>query len=199
MGAAVPFHKLDSRTPTIRSMRLPGIPFTAATPMRTPSMEPFAERTVRLARRHPLPALPLQEVVHLLRSDSAGPPPDEDFLLGTLRRRPDLFRILDPWRGPWRGITDVRPEAGARYLPYLRERGLSPRWPWIVVHPPRAAGAGEAGARAEGAALDRLRESILSLSREVDAASAMSLTRWCRLLLEQRDLLRKVGKLPRVH
>lgn len=163
-------------------------------------MEPFAERTARIAGRHPLPALPLQEVTHLLRQDAPGPPPDEAFILATLGRRPDLFRILDPWQGAWRGILDARPEDGAPYLPFLRELGLSPRWPWIVTlvsEGPGWSGGPAEGLRARG--LARLRESLLALSREIDAGSVIELTRWCRILREQRDFLRTIDRSERPH
>jgi hypothetical protein len=158
-------------------------------------MEPFAERMARIASRHPLPALPLQEVRHLLRRDTPGPPPDEGFLLGWLERRPDLFRILDPWQGAWRSILDVRPEDGARYLPYLREQGISPRWPWVVtllVEGPGWSGGVEGPPRTRG--LARMRDSLLALSREIDGDSVPELTRWCRIIREQRDLLAKLDR-----
>jgi hypothetical protein len=148
-------------------------------------METLAETTARLVARHPLAALSLQEVVHLLRRESPGPPPDEEFLLQALQRRPDLVRILDPWQGVWTHLGASDPS----WLPLLREQGLSPRWPLVVA----VAEVRPADAAPPGGGLDLLRRSLLWLARNVDDGSPLKLTRWCRILREHRAIVESIS------
>ncbi|RPI60974.1 MAG: hypothetical protein EHM50_06460 [Lysobacterales bacterium] len=67
-------------------------------------MNPIAAAAEHVLRAHPHPALRISELVELL----AGPLDralDEAKLRTVLERYPDHFRLLDPWRGPWRALA----------------------------------------------------------------------------------------------
>lgn len=63
-------------------------------------METLAQRAAQSLAHHSSPALPLQELTEVVRS--GGGVVGASVLLRALQERPDLFRLLDPWRGPWR-------------------------------------------------------------------------------------------------
>src|SRR5262245_23920673 len=69
-------------------------------PRSSSNMQTLADRAAATLARHPAPALPLDELVEQVRGGGAVVGPD--VLLRALEARPDLFRVLDPWRGPWR-------------------------------------------------------------------------------------------------
>jgi hypothetical protein len=131
-------------------------------------MNPIAVCAESALRQHPHPALRLTELVELVaeRVDRAL---DESRLRAILERHPDRFRILDPWRGPWRGAA-------------TRDGGEARRHDiWIVAvvdpsHPPDHAGP---------AAL-KLRESVRWLARGIDTRSPREVSRWYAIALAER-------------
>lgn len=155
------------------------------------SMETLVDAARRILFRHRAPALPLSELHRRIGEDRSGPLADADFLLRRLRSRPDLFRVLDPRRGPWRRLGRTGPDPVPE--PYRRVLGeaAAPMERWIV---PRAgdpeAGSGPGPAAGEG--VPRLRASLLRLSRNVDGGSSTALCRWLRLVREDRLLRDRV-------
>jgi hypothetical protein len=131
-------------------------------------MQSLADRAAETLARHPAPALPLDELVDQVRDGGAVVGPE--VLLRALEARPDLFRVLDPWRGPWR-CTSLRTRASC-----------VGRWPqWVVgLGPhPRADGPGA-----------RLKASLAWLGRTVDDRSVLDLVRWLGMVREGERLNR---------
>ena len=132
-------------------------------------MQTLADRAAETLARHPAPALPLDELVHQVRDGGAvviGP----EVLLRALEARPDLFRVLDPWRGPWR-LASMRGR-----LPTLGH------WPqWIVGLGPQPPAGGPAA---------RLKASLAWLGRTVDDRSVLDLVRWLGMVREGERLNR---------
>jgi len=132
-------------------------------------MDVLAATAETVLRRHPSPALRLGELHRLVRSALRDSSLQLDRLTRTLVAHPDRFRMLDPWRGPWRHVAES-PAVGAG------------RDPWVVaVSDP--GGEGEA-ARAEGP-VDRLRASVCWAAAGVDDQSTWSLARWHHLALSE--------------
>lgn len=130
-------------------------------------MNPIAHFAEQALREHPHPALRLSELVELI-SARVDRTLDADRLRAELERYPDCFRVLDPWRGPWRTL---------RRAHAARERA---RDVWVVAV--RDPGGGVAPA---GAAL-KLRESVRWLGRGVDPRSPREVCRWHAVVLSER-------------
>lgn len=137
-------------------------------------MQTLADRAAEALARHPAPALPLDELVHQVRDGGTlvGP----EVLMRALEARPDLFRVLDPWRGPWRPAARARAQAGDPW----------PRWVVGIGAQPRVSGAG-----------GRLKSSVAWLGRTVDERSVVDLVRWLGMVREgdrlSRTLVRTEG------
>ena len=129
-------------------------------------MQTLADRAAQSLARHPSPALSLDELVDQVRDSGAVVGPD--VLLRALEARPDLFRVLDPWREAWRSAA---PRLGGR---------AGPRW--VVGLRPESAAATAPGAR--------LRASLTWLGRTVDERSVLDLVRWLGMVLEGERLSR---------
>ncbi len=109
-------------------------------------------------------------------------------LLRELRRHPGLFRVVDPWRGPWRAA----PRRGGPERPWSSVPGLGPPGsPAPVGGVPTIAALATAAMIvpidvewAEGGrSLPRkLRECVYRLGRGVDAESPVAVARWARLM-----------------
>lgn len=89
-------------------------------------METLVERAAQSLSHHPSPALPLDELSEHVRHGGhvVGP----GVLLRALEARPDLFRVLDPWRGPWRAAA---PRPGRTCAAQPPDHALDPpgeRW-----------------------------------------------------------------------
>lgn len=72
-----------------------------------------------ILQRRPLGALPLAQLVEALRA-SARVADHEGDVQRALSAHPDRFRIVDPYRGPWR----IRPEGGEQRRPGVWVVGL---------------------------------------------------------------------------
>lgn len=155
-------------------------------------MENPLETARRVLARHDAPALPYTELHRLVSSEIAGPAPRRDQLYRRVRGRPDLFRTLDPRRGPWRAVAGGDDGETAPY-PWLE--------PWVLLASPQT-DEGESPAEAEGRArrspqrgdapsryrFPRVRESVLHLGRNLDAASPISLSRWLFIVREEHSV-----------
>jgi hypothetical protein len=130
-------------------------------------METLAERAAQSLIRHPAPALPIDELSEQVRGGGAAV--GAGVLLRALEARPDLFRVLDPWRGPWRSVT--RPDARRAERSALETAGA--RW---VVPLGRATLDRDASAR--------LKASVVHLGRTLDERSVTDLVRWLGMVRE---------------
>lgn len=143
-------------------------------------MDPYLQAAEHALRRSPAPALHLTELLHQVRSETRDLSLDAPRLATALHGRPDLFRVLDPWRGPWRFLRD--PESTSR-PPELD--------PWVVVVSDPGNGDGEGRP-----ASHRLKASVRWLARDIDPRSGRALARWSALALaaeEADDALRKAA------
>lgn len=155
-------------------------------------METLLDRATRVARHHPAPALPLDELRRLVRG--SGVVVREEALLRALARKKDRFRVVDPWRGPW---TELRPPVGtpadvAGSDPAGERVALSRSFgqPWVVVRPRKT------DEEDGSAVLRRLRWTVAHLGWEVDDRSVRDMTRWCRLLNEADRVRRRTRRSP---
>jgi len=84
-------------------------------------METLVERATQSLSHHPSPALPLDELSEHVRHGGhvVGP----GVLLRALEARTDLFRVLDPWRGPWRAAA---PRPGRTCAARPQDHALEP-------------------------------------------------------------------------
>jgi len=120
-------------------------------------------------RRHPAPALHLQELLGLVRASSDERTLDAPLLRTLLEAHPERFRLLDPWQGPWR-LSGVGADPG--------ERSGDP-WVVMVTDPGDQDLAGPRPAA-------RLRESVRWIARGVDPRARRDLIRWHTLVLAER-------------
>lgn len=145
-------------------------------------MERLADRTLRVLRQHPAPALTLAELRELVRG--SGVVVSEERLLRVLAAESEL-RVLDARIGPWRSLLPPkrgrppdgasRPRPGPR--PPLRAVDL-----WIV-----GPASGDGGAVVSGS-LHRLRDSLRWLGWRIDESSTSSLARWIGLVFREARL-----------
>lgn len=133
-------------------------------------MQTLADRAAETLARHPAPALSLDELVQQVRGGGTVVGPD--VLLRALEARPDLFRVLDPWRGPW--------------------RRASPR-SWTPAATPWVVGLGRYP-RVDGPA-GRLKASVAWLGRTLDDRSVLDLVRWLGMVREG-ERLNRAGLAP---
>jgi len=131
-------------------------------------MDPIASCAEQALRRSPHPALKLSELLedvaeHLDRNLDPGR------LRAILEAHPDRFRILEPWRGPWRSPPGSL---------VARE---GPGEPWVV-----AITAPDGPPDDSGPAAHRLRESVRWLARGVDGRSPIEVSRWYAIVMSER-------------
>ncbi|HUF76873.1 MAG TPA: hypothetical protein VMM35_11375 [Longimicrobiales bacterium] len=139
-------------------------------------MNPIVACAESALRQHPHPALRLSELVELV-AEQLDRTLDEARLRSALESYPDRFRLLDPWRGPWRATL-----AGS--CDELASHDV-----WVVAvmdptQPPIHAGT---------AAL-KLRESVRWLGRGIDPRSPREVSRWYAIALAERAIREAVVK-----
>ena len=138
-------------------------------------MNEIIQSAERILREHPHPALRLSEL-HQLVAERFDRNMEPGLLRSLLEHHPQLFRILDPWRGPWRAAVG--------------REGAAPIFdPWVVVVTDPGGGDPPAGPAAI-----RLRESVRWLSRDVDVRSPQELSRWYAIILEERAARRVIER-----
>jgi hypothetical protein len=133
------------------------LPIESSLHLRSRFMETLADRAAQSLTRHPAPALPIDELTEQVRG--GGVAVGAGVLLRALEARPDLFRVLDPWRGPWRSAA--------------RPAGQDTRW---VVSLGRSTLDRDPRAR--------LKASVVHLGRTLDERSVTSLARWLGMVRE---------------
>ncbi len=131
-------------------------------------MNLIVECAERILLEHTHPALRLNEL-HELVVEGLDRTLERPLLRGLLEEHPELFRVLDPWRGAWR--TPTRPWAA-----------LYSADPWVVI----VTSGGGAG-RSERPTALRLRESVRWLARDIDTRSAYEVSRWYAIVLAERQ------------
>lgn len=102
-------------------------------------MEIDVQRAAQVLEEDPAPALPLDRLGRLLARRQGDPESSNGELLESLRGRPDLFRILDPWRGPWRPLLEAVASDPAGYARVFDPWRVNPPAPWVVATPLAAA------------------------------------------------------------
>lgn len=129
-------------------------------------MHTLAEIAAAALARHPSAALPLDELVREMRASGTVVGPE--VLTRALEARPDLFRVLDPWRGAWRAgwPSGSRAAGRSRWVVGLRRRS------------------GAVGPHA------RIEASLAWLGRRVDERSTTDLVRWLGMVREGERLSR---------
>lgn len=130
-------------------------------------MDPILSAAESALRRHPAPAVRLGELLRALRAELARPSLDAHALRALLESRPDRFRVLDPWKGPWRLVADRS-----------RTDGTSEPWVVVVSDP-----GGDAHRPVDGSLPARLRTSVRWMALGVDGASTREVARWHGLAL----------------
>jgi hypothetical protein len=145
-------------------------------------MNRIAERTHQLLTRHPAPALDLGEVVRLIEREDPLLARDEESVFRLIRSRPDLFRVLDPWRGAWRTLAEGM--VVARGSAETTAGWGQQKRPWIVALPPSTEQVGTD----QHPLVGRLRESLVWLARALDHDSVAALSRWSLLVREETEL-----------
>jgi len=130
-------------------------------------MEHILSAAEQILRNSGAPALRLSALLDELVATTGARALDAARLRALLEGRPDRFRILDPWRGPWRFVG--------------RDAEASSAEPWVVVVRDLGDGAGAPG---RSGTLRMVRESVRWLGLHVDARSPRRVMRWEGLVLE---------------
>jgi hypothetical protein len=139
------------------------------------TMNAIAAAAEQVLRAHPHPALRLVELVELL-AERVDRSLDASKLRSALEGHPDRFRILDPWRGPWRAAgyeADGQPPDRDVWVVSVEDPGPPPIDP--------------------GPAL-KLRESVRWLARSVDPRSAGDVIRWHVIAISEREMRETLTK-----
>ena len=137
-------------------------------------MNAIVECAAQTLIHHPHPALRLSELLELV-AERVDRGLDTARLRMLLEKHPQTFRLLDPWRGPWRD------HGGPRAAGYSTD-------PWVLMSTdPTPDGAPTACAA-------RLRESVRWLARGVDTSSPHDISRWHAIALAERDLREALRK-----
>jgi hypothetical protein len=130
-------------------------------------MDPIIECAERILLEHPYPALRLTEL-HELLAEQFDRGLEQSRLRGMLEEYPKVFRVLDPWRGPWRSSEQPR---AARYT--------EDPWVIIVTHL-------DGADHAQRPTALTLRESVRWLAHDIDTRSAYEVSRWYAIVLAAR-------------
>ena len=138
-------------------------------------MEHLLSAAEQVLRHAGAPALRLSTLLDQVRSVSGDRRVDPSGFRTLLEGRPDRFRVLDPWRGPWRPVASEPEEGG---------HGAEP---WVVAV--RDGGDG-AERPSRSSILDKAGESVRWLALTLDAGSVHSVMRWNGLALEEIELRR---------
>lgn len=132
-------------------------------------MEYILSAAEQVLRNAGVPALRLSHLLREIQSSTPGTRTlDTGGFRALLETSPERFRVLDPWRGPWRLVTGADGEDADGHEP------------WVVGV--RDHGDGAAAGRHR--IVRRLHGSVRWLALNLDPRSARSVVRWNGLLLE---------------
>jgi hypothetical protein len=130
-------------------------------------METYLRAAECILRRSDAPALHLTELLREVRLETRDLTLDAARLETALQRHPNLFRVLDPWRGPWRFLRSPDGSSPAHELD---------AWVVVVSDPGDGDGVGRSGAL-------RLRACVRWLARGVDRRSPRAVARWSAMAM----------------
>ena len=130
-------------------------------------MEPILSAAEQILRNSGAPALRLTMLAADLRGALGGLAVEVVRLRSVLEAHPERFRVLDPWRGPWRLLGDAHPSGEGD--------------PWVVAVRDDGNGSAPHGPPTLSR---RLRESVRWLGVQLDARSADCVIRWQGMLAE---------------
>lgn len=125
-------------------------------------METLADRAHRAALTHPVPALPLAELIRRLRAE--GCPVTPSALVQALESEPQRFRLLRPWRGS---------------LAILRDAGRD-----TTEHPEDELMVVVVDGGSDSDPLGQVRRSLALLGSELDDHSEIERSRWLAMVRE---------------
>ena len=140
-------------------------------------MDALLHAAETVLRRSPAPALALSHLTEEVRTATGerGLAPED--LLNALHRHPERFKILDPGRGPWRFVA--------------RDAEAAANEPWVVsLDDPESPAEGFLAERLQR----RLRESVRSVARAVDADSPREILRWHAMAVAGTTLVAEFGR-----
>ena len=126
-------------------------------------MKTISDFAIEIMSRSSTPALPLPRLVDAIAEETAGHMADPERILAEIRSRPDLFRVLDPFIGPWRRAT-AKPGETPPWSPDTWVLGLAP------------------GTRESSPVWARTAESLRYLGKRVDEDSATAVAHWVLLI-----------------
>ena len=141
-------------------------------------MQSTTDLAVHILARTPARALPISHLSLLIEQDIGGATVEDEFVVQAVRSRPDLFRLLDPWRGPWR--VSRRPGLAVSKLDSRLLRDVKDE-PWVLLLAPPTENQANAPLR-------MLQDSMVAAGRRVDEHSVMALARWLRMTIEVGDV-----------
>jgi hypothetical protein len=131
-------------------------------------MDPIASYAERTLRRSPHPALRMSELLESV-SERLDRALDAGRLRAILEGHPEHFRILDPWKGPWRSVNGA----------LLAKEGAEEVWVVAVGDP-------DGPPDDAGPATVALRESVRWLVRGLDSRSPADVSRWYAIAMSER-------------
>lgn len=132
-------------------------------------MDPLAEAAASLLKRHPSPALSMEELQEFLDREDPFASPNEDQLVTRLGKQGEGLRVLVRPKRRW--VTPIGPSA------------------WIFAESRERVGA--SGPRS---ATHLLRSTLVSLGSQVEPGSAQQWARWTRFLLEEARVRASLGQ-----
>ena len=130
-------------------------------------MNAIAKRAEATLQSHPHPALRLRELLEILAEEV-----DRTLTLTRLRvileDHPDRFRILESWRGGWRGTLGAarNDDQASAWVLAVVDLGTPPDVPRSAL---------------------KLRESVRWVGRGLDGRSRMAVSRWYAIALAERS------------
>lgn len=131
-------------------------------------MDPIASCAERTLRHSEHPALKLSELLESV-SELLDRTLDAGRLRAILESHPDRFRILEPWRGPWRSASGT----------LSAKEGAVEAWVVGVTDP-------EGPPDGAAPTAVKLRESVRWLARGVDIRSPAEVSRWYAIAMSER-------------
>lgn len=136
-------------------------------------MDALVTAAEAVLRRNVAPALRLSDLLRQVRAETGVATLGPGRLRTVLESYPDRFRVLDPWRGPWRFVRGEAPVHGA-----------ADAWVLVVGDPGDQGGAEPTGSRLER----RLRASVWWLGLTLDAGSGHAVRRWHAMVVAEHGV-----------
>ena len=150
-------------------------------------MQSTVDLAVHILGRTPARALPISHLSQLIGQDADGAGVGQELVAQAVRARPNLFRMLDPWRGPWR-VSGRRGSPDGSAFTSSQLGGVADE-PWVLLLEPPTDSELDPPLRI-------LQESTLAAGRRVDEHSVTALARWLRMSLEVADAASSLQRRP---